>query len=469
MGLSYCKETSVSQMPRSASTTMNREESKKLKQLMRKFSPNSQIQEYGFYLSDNFDDFIYIKQHDLLVFLTGDWFRYEFNRKRPPPSIPNLDRKHFSSQVLPFYSSLKDQSSIDIRNSLIDDEDKDYSRASMLAEVTTEAQKEASLLIYSLKRRKIVSRISKFSFGFSFYSRIRYSDMFKGFLILEVNLSLFVLSISGRKLTKLNFAYDKDVDTRSFEVIDSLGLIAVGTKSGLVKLFAIDNDEARSPIPSKNQNMILNLKLVQMITLPLGESQVSSLNYSEKSKILVVNERGACFYFYKWVSRPDGTSSFKPVSMHYYNAANTLVPFQYESNSRHYSFESAIRNRDIWIFEEGNKFYLWKSDIHPSEVFIWETSRLADKNQLRLATRIDWEKLYRLDQKKGLMYIEERLNKMILLSRNEVKEFILLAILVLRFANELEVFDFLGRRKEGYDIISLSVKNGKHYCRLSLL
>lgn len=470
MGLSYCKEsTTIDKRPisRPYNTNPANKENKQLLALVNKNAPTSRMREYGFYLMENLEDFFHLKQLGLLVFITGSWHRYEFAPRVTAPAPVN--KKSFACQKLSYYNP--NNMSMDLGNGMFDKDVEASIRDSYLSEISKENSNEAAILVYSLKRRKIVSKFSKFSFGFSFYSRVRYCHMLKGFLLIEVNLSLYLLTLSGRRLIKINFGLDKDIDTRCFEVMDSLRLIAVGTKAHSIKFFTLDESQRHKT--NRNSALILTLKHVQTLYLPTGDNAIhfSSLNYSESSKMLAINERGGPVHFYKWTVDASGRGSFIPVLAQMYNLVGTLVPFEFQSDKRHYSFYGTIKNREVWTFEDRNCFYVFKLDISPAEVFIWETSRLKERNQLRLAARIDWERLYKMDDKKGWAYIEETIKSVILLGPEELRVLTLLALFVLRFPKHLEVFDILPRTQDkvGYELLSVIVRNGKHLCKLSMV
>ena len=244
----------------------------------------------------------------MIVFLTGDWNQSEFG----PAMTDRSKQRLFTSQVLPLYESIgtsvNNNSSVanyyvqsDVNKSVhcsFSQVPEDQS-ASYDSEASDESLCQPALLLYSLKRRRMLTRLTKFGFGFSFYSRVRYSHVLRGFLLLEVNLELYFLPIQGGTLYKVNLFYDRDVDTRGFEVIDSLGLIAVPTKKNAIKFFKLNFVAKDLSVKQKFACPIITLKLVQIIVPPATESgsNISSLNYCAKSKILLVNLRGRLFLF----------------------------------------------------------------------------------------------------------------------------------------------------------------------------
>ena len=147
-----------------------------------------------------------------------------------------------------------------------------------------------------------------------------------------------------------------------------------------------------------------------------------------------------------------------------YNDEGQLQPFALESEKAQYQgFTTAIRNRELWVFEDKKCLYIWKSDVEPAVVYVWDTTRL-ERNQLRLAGRFDWSKLSSLNKTKGVKYLKEEVEDMSLLGKEDLKGLMLLALVVIRLSRSIEVYDFLAKA-EAYNIVNLRVKNGKHYCQ----
>ena len=430
-------------------------------EIMKKFAPSKRLNEKRFSLPDNVDDFLFVPQLKAVVVFTGIWLKSEFNLR--PSAIPSNET--FYSPINTINASFSQSTSIhQFKLSNLGDSCSSFG-PSFISELPLDPSAQPAILIYSLKRLKLISKINKFSFGFTFYSRVRYSTHLSGFLLLEVNLGIYYLSVAGRKLSKILLSYDKDIDTRTFEILDSLGYLAVSTKSSnQIKLYALSNEEtrksARAGIP------VINISRTHVINLPNARSPISTLSFTPKNGIFIVGFKNRKYACYRWDVEAE---DFETLTLAQYNQVGRSQSYELSRADNYQKNMSFLMgNRKAWVFEDKNCLYLWRFDSLPSEVNIWDTSFLG-KGQLRLASKIDWSKFCDLPSRRGWNFISEAVQQASMINDNDTRALSLIALTFIKMDKGMISYDFIAKTEERLSIITLGNRNGRVYCQVSYL
>ena len=432
--------------------------------IMKQFAPSKILTEKRFSLPENVDDFLFVPELKAIVVFTGMWLKSEFNIKISvvpghetvvsPFNAGNISQFSLNQSQQFKLSNIGDSSSL--------------SGPSFFSELPLDANSQPGILIYSIKRLKLISRLNKFSFGFSFYSRVRYSSYLSGFLMLEVNLGIYFLSIAGRKLSKILLSHDKDIDTRTFEVLDSFGYLAVSTKgANAIKLFALSNGDTKKSTRSGIPMIYINrLHIINLPGSRHGFSPITSISFTPKHGILIVSLKNRNYLCFRW--DPESLE-FETVSLHQYNQLGKIKNFEVNGiNSYQRNVSFLMGNRKAWAFEDNNCLYLWRFDAIPSEVYIWETS-LVQQRKLRLATKIDWSKFCELPGKHSWNFISEAIRQAALVNDNDTRALSLLALTFIKMEKGMISYDFVANRDNRLSLITLGVTNGRVYCQMTCL
>ena len=411
-----------------------------------------------FKLPVNFDSFLFVPKLQAIAVFTGMWLKSEFNIKRSVLLQTEADTasekvvtKLSMTNQFKFLSTVDSFSSLNIQ--------------SFMTEIPPDPNSQPAVYLYSVKRLKLLAKLASFSNGLSFYSPVRYSSTLSGFLMLEAGLELYFLSINGKRLTKILLSDSKRVDIKTFEVLDTLGLLAVATRGGnTVKLFALAHESTKRALITETPNVVLAQTHVIQLPKTLYRSSIRSLSFTPKNNILIVNMKSQKYACYIWNSQ---ASDFEPLSLYQYNQAEHIQKYEFsEVNKYQKNDDFTMDNHKSWAFEDKSCLYVWKFDSVPNEVYIWNTTAVKT-GQLTLDTKINWCKFCKLRRKRGWDYIIESLRSAHLIEEKRAKALTFLAKVLTRTDQTIISYDFAPKMKKRFAVITIGVKMDNLYCRIT--
>lgn len=355
----------------------------------------------------NIKDFFVIHEKNLLVLLTGDFYKSEFSFKNDI-SIPSKEI------FTPIFSNSLSASV-------------DYIPQAFFSEAQKESCAPAQITFYSIKSRKPVKRFSGFSQGLSWYTNCHYSKCLKGLLLLELSLNLYVLFMNGKTLSKVIFPDDCCVDLRTYEVLDNLGLLITGCKDSSIDIYSTTSERTQRFVNQGQRFIYLDphQKIKTNFSDPMAK--VSNVSYCQQLQLICAISDQNELNYYCWNASDNQFGQIELMSSDSATKARQRNSYASRTVSTNFfkRFDYVAGRKKLWAFVEGKCLYLWHTDFSQTEIY--DISNFAERQEIKLLTSVNWGNFMGSTANFGWDSVHLALKEIYETIRSEAKALIMLA------------------------------------------